>query len=1276
MNRAFPRLIAAAVLALASGPVRAVTTEKHLVSSGDPTLPKVAPGWKVELIAKPPKLHWPSVVEVAPDGRVFVAEHPMDMPGPSTKPIDRILCFHPDGRVTIFADHLYAVFGLRYLDGKLYVHDCPKFTVYTDDDGVGKNPKNIWDTDCIAPWGSGNLNDHIPSNLRLAMDGYFYVSTGDKGIYNCKSNIDGRTAEIHGGGIVRIRPDGTGLEVYCTGTRNHLDVAMNAEDEMFTYDNTDDGLGWWTRYTHMVDGGYYGYPHDYRPEESNTKDMEWYRRTKGAFPYRPWTLWRIDETGGGSAVGDVGYNEDALPQEYRGNTFHCEWGKGQIERFAVERDGGTYKIIKHQVLLGEGAEFRPLGISITADGTGFYIADWQQGGWGVKAEKGRLLKLTYTGEMHPTPKPTWYIPAAEGQKIDVTLPQLIDEGLRHPAESVRLVAQRRIAEQGTAAVELLTKLLNDTSAPNYARWHAIWTLDQIDAGKEGRGAILAIAKDEKTDLSVRMQAVRELGTRGAPEALNACVALLDHANAAMRFRAATALGRIGSPAAVGALLAHLTEKDFFAHYATFLALRRIGVAAPSAWPAIVKGFASSTPAIRTGTGLALHETFEKPLVDALAAFIADKSNPTEGRAAALAALAPLHRERPKWDGKWWGTQPQRTPAPAKTVEWAGTPIVLGTIESSLKDPQPAMRSAALDALQIAPAPGAVATLVGMFNSESDPAVRKAILHALASAKSPSAMSVVLSVLHDPKANADLVPDAIGVAEGVGSSDAVDALVTLAKSNASPEQLSAAFAALGRMRAGKSVPVLALQANNNNLEIAQAAAAALGQVGGKEAAQALLPAAADKRPEVRNAAVVALGNYNDKMVTAVLVRAEKDPVTRPAAIAALTRHVNVAATNAYIDGLGSTDAGLRSKCRRAIEQISAQALPTVEARLDEQPPLPKMAITELQRIYSRNIPIRSWQILGPFAADGPDAVKTESITGASANQLPAARIKGATGQPVQWKKVNATRQGFVDLAAQFDPHEHVYAYAVAEVNVPTDFEMPLTMGSDDGLILWVNGQQVFKDLNNHSWVADEFHATAHLKAGRNVFFAKITQDAGPWGFSVAYAGERKGKLFELNNKSADPKTYDAYATTHAGDPAKGSIIFHNTAGVGCIKCHTVSGQGGNVGPDLTGVAAKYNRAQIIESVLYPSKQIESGYEQTIIRTKDGNVQAGVVRGETDAEVTLYDSSANKIVIRKADIDVRKTSNVSVMPEGLQAGLSHQQFADLIAYLTSLKEPVKK
>src|SRR6478736_1032227 len=87
----------------------------------DADAPKAPSDWKVEVVLEHPKINYPSVVCCAPDGRIFVAEDPMDMIGPPNQPIDRILCIHPDGKITVFAEKLYAVFGLYYMDGKLYV---------------------------------------------------------------------------------------------------------------------------------------------------------------------------------------------------------------------------------------------------------------------------------------------------------------------------------------------------------------------------------------------------------------------------------------------------------------------------------------------------------------------------------------------------------------------------------------------------------------------------------------------------------------------------------------------------------------------------------------------------------------------------------------------------------------------------------------------------------------------------------------------------------------------------------------------------------------------------------------------------------------------------------------------------------------------------------------------------------------------------------------------------------------------------------------------------
>ena len=320
---------------------------------------------------------------------------------------DRILCIYPDGKIKVFATNLHAVFGLQYIDGKVYVHHSPKFSVFDDDHGVGIKRVDLITNDNPHPW-SPSFNDHIPSGIQLAMDGYFYITTGDKGILGAVGT-DGRKIEMHGGGVYRMRPDGTGLEVYSTGTRNHLCVAINSEDEMFTYDNTDDGGGWWSRVTHMVDGGYYGYPYDYKPQ-------------------RPYTLWRMEDYGTGAATCVLSYNEDALPPEYRGNLFLDEWAGAQIYRLQIKPAGSTYEVVSRVQYEGTnrlsalrpgtetdfvtrgdfGNNFRPVGICVTPDGMGFYVTDWGLPGWKNGQVLGRLFKITYTGKSLAARKPKWF----------------------------------------------------------------------------------------------------------------------------------------------------------------------------------------------------------------------------------------------------------------------------------------------------------------------------------------------------------------------------------------------------------------------------------------------------------------------------------------------------------------------------------------------------------------------------------------------------------------------------------------------------------------------------------------------------------------------------------------------------------------------------------------------------------------------------------------------------------------------------------------------------
>jgi len=155
------------------------------------------------------------------------------------------------------------------------------------------------------------------------------------------------------------------------------------------------------------------------------------------------------------------------------------------------------------------------------------------------------------------------------------------------------------------------------------------------------------------------------------------------------------------------------------------------------------------------------------------------------------------------------------------------------------------------------------------------------------------------------------------------------------------------------------------------------------------------------------------------------------------------------------------------------------------------------------------------------------------------------------------------------------------------------------------------------------------------------------------------------------KALEPADYDQFAMKTAGDAARGREIFHNENGVACIKCHIVGDRGGRVGPDLSGVGAQFGRAVLIESVLQPSKVVREGYNQVLIETKDDESIAGLFKGETGDEVTLLDANNQLRRIQKSKITSRQNSQLSIMPEGLQAALTLQEFADLIAYLESLK-----
>src|SRR5262249_35072712 len=147
--------------------------------SAAPQLPRVPDGFKAELVLEAPDIEAPTALAVAPNGDVYFAEDPMDMSGPPTRNLDRIWLLKggdPHKKV-LFADRMWAVMGLEVAGDKLYCVHAPYVTVFTlDADGKAKERRDLFDDLGPKVAGLPSFNDHIPSGIRMGMDGWLYVS--------------------------------------------------------------------------------------------------------------------------------------------------------------------------------------------------------------------------------------------------------------------------------------------------------------------------------------------------------------------------------------------------------------------------------------------------------------------------------------------------------------------------------------------------------------------------------------------------------------------------------------------------------------------------------------------------------------------------------------------------------------------------------------------------------------------------------------------------------------------------------------------------------------------------------------------------------------------------------------------------------------------------------------------------------------------------------------------------------------------------------------------
>lgn len=406
-------------------------------------------GYELTNWAEPFDIEYPTAITAAADGTVYVSVDKNGSLGKDKHMGSVISCRDTDGdgkadKFVNFVPDVDSPRGGHFVRDTLYLIHPPFLSAFRDTtgDGVADEHKVLLENIGFGlrhPRGS----DHTTNGCRMGIDGWIYIAVGDFGMEATKGT-DGKVVTLRGGGVARVRPDGTDLEVYSYHTRNICDVAISPTMDIFSRDNTNDGKGWNIRVHHLTNGSEHGYPRLYKNfTDEAVKPML--------------------DLGGGSGTGalylaEPGHEEMLLT---------CDWTTGKIYHDVLKAKGSDFSM-KESVFLN-----LPRAIDIDVDGSSnLYVCDWRDGRFkfaGEGKKVGMVQKLTKKGlkvEAFPDlPK--------------MTLDEVVDQLMSKSAVR-RLEAQREILARGgvVSAPRLLELAKSGQSIESRAA--AIFTLAQVE----------------------------------------------------------------------------------------------------------------------------------------------------------------------------------------------------------------------------------------------------------------------------------------------------------------------------------------------------------------------------------------------------------------------------------------------------------------------------------------------------------------------------------------------------------------------------------------------------------------------------------------------------------------------------------------------------------------------------------------------------------------------------------------------------------------------------
>jgi putative heme-binding domain-containing protein len=619
-------------------------------------LPKFA-DHKLSFFAMAPEINCPVSVVAEPSGAVYALCDGNAGLGrlPNQGSVWRLIDEDDDGKAdfaTAYLPNIDTPRGGQFLNNTLYLVHPPFISACRDTDGDGIADERKVLASGFAhdlTWKRGG--DHSTNDLKIGIDGWIYIAVGDFGASAVGS--DGSTATLMTGGVIRMRLDGSDLEVYARGTRNTYDLAINHRLDIIAMDNTNDGDGWDMRLHHLTPLAHMGYPILYKNFSEDAMPP--------LFTY-----------GGGSGCGALYLEEPGFPDWFNHRIHTISWGKLY-----------THNLEPHEATLVNSDKVN-LSINklvdLDVDGSSrLYFANFEGGGARIEpgAVVGHIVQAKPKGW---TDRP---FPKMKSASVDELIGHL-DAG----SAVLRQQAQWALIESGAQGIgEKLQAAVKNEAASLESRIAALYAINL----REGANST-AWLKEGLDDPQLAEYALRALLDREDREQLglgSVIESFLDHENPRVRLQAVVGAARLGMAGVTDSLLKLSIEEErkpliqnvAHVHEAIPHTARRALITMA---PLKELHACLANPDLRESALAALRQIHSSGNVAALIAALEETEKKDEALDLVAALLRLYHREK-EWDGEsFWGTRPNSAGPYYQGVSWEESGNIAKALRSAVE----------------------------------------------------------------------------------------------------------------------------------------------------------------------------------------------------------------------------------------------------------------------------------------------------------------------------------------------------------------------------------------------------------------------------------------------------------------------------------------------------------------------------------------------------------------------------------------------------------------